>query len=408
MSLARLVGRCFSSNDLLARCSTTSSEVFQVSTTQILQSSPLLMAAEMNTFASQCKENLRIWKELGDKLSNECPPKELSPAVSIDPLSPHPTSPSFPSEFLSAFPPTLPKSFLDPDHSDDRYDVSSNGLSRRTSSSSLDSVTDFVSASGDSLPADDWEAEQGSQYESCESDSPRSIPNSPAFGTFPPKLDIPLNRPSHLRNKSHSSRHSTHSNRHSRTPSGVVSPHAVSHAGLRPHSEIPLSPDAHSSHGRPHSIFSAQSNRTSFTNSSNTTSASILANHATVAIRKAYKASVRKTKSLKNFHRSSWNPSPAEFNALLGRSPVVFNISTASVSTKPLAENSRPVVNGRTSHLANHDNMSPITPELITSSETTPNWSPLTPGDANPAIPSSISPIPHTLRSVCDSEGYPR
>lgn len=359
----------------------------------------------MNIFARQCKVNLRIWKELGDRLSNEPPFQGPLPTVSVDPLAPDPLSPSFPTEFLSAFPPTLPKSLLEPDHSDDRFDGSSNGLSRRTSSSSLDSATDFVSASGDSLPADDWELEQGSQYESCESDSPRSTPSSPAFGAFPRKLNIPHNRPPHLRHRSHSSRHSNHSHRHSRTPSGVVSPHTTSHNG--PQSEVPPSPDAQSQYTRPPSIFSAQSNRTSFTNTSNTTSASILANHATVAIRKAYKASVRKTKSLKNFHRSSWNPSPAEFNALLGRSPVVFNFSTASMSTRPPTDTSTPNTNGSNSQ-SNKDNLSPLTPELGTSAGTTPNWSPLTPGDANPAISSSIPHVPSALRTTCDGEGHQR
>ena len=413
MSLGKPAVRSFSSNDLPVHYLTALREVFLVRSNFIFGfTSELMPSLEVDTFDSQCKENLRIWKELGEKLSHEPPPSTLPPMVPIDPLTPDPLSPSFPSEFLSAFPPTLPKSLLEPEHSDDRFDISSNGLSRRASSSSLESATDFVSASGDSLPADDWEVEQGSQYESCESGSPRSIPSSPSFGAFPPKLDIPPNRPSHIRHKSHSSRHSNHVHRHSRQPSAAASPHP--HPNTHPHHVVPSvappSPDSRSQHTRPPSIFSAQSNRTSFTHASNTTSASISANHATMAIRKAYKASVRKTKSLKNFHRSSWNPTPAEFNAILGNrpSPVVFSISTAPISARPIADTNGTHPDGSNTQSAvrvNQDTMSPLTPELVTSSErTTPNWSPLTPGDAIPSIAASIPPLPSTLRTTCDGE----
>ncbi|CAL1699728.1 unnamed protein product [Somion occarium] len=349
------------------------------------------------TFASQCKENLRIWQELRDRLSNQ--PSSVTPPADEPPTteasssaeylpSPCLPCPTFPSEFLSAFPPTLPKSLLESDlvdaYTDDQLDDSSvGGFSHHASTSSLGSTLDFVSASGESL-LDEFEAEQGSHYESCESES--SMPSSPA-GRHPtdvilPKLEISTNRPSHIRTKSHSSRHSTHSHshphsRHPRIPS-AVSPQTNSIPEDNAQSDMPLSPDSQPGQTRPPSLFSAQSNRTSFTNFSNTTSASISATNATVAIRKAYQASVRKTKSTRSFHRSSWNPTPAEFNAIVNRPPqaVVFNISTASVSSKPPTPDAvDESENSLTPHPAvqsKRETISLLTPGLVESVGTTP------------------------------------
>ncbi|KAI0075527.1 HD-domain/PDEase-like protein [Panus rudis PR-1116 ss-1] len=365
---------------------------------------------EVGRFARQCKDNLRIWQDLKDKLSTPPPssslpsdpatpssastsstaqgdratpsPKTIKvpppssdvPSVVQENSATQPLSPTFPSagrpfpvEFLNAFPPTLPKSFLresdmDAEGSDYRSMGDSAVVGDDNSSSPGGSV-EFSSANG-SLGSDldsGSEDGEGSQYETCESESGSegvlitASVESGAPGSFA------LRAPPATANGS--------SHRHRRTRSGIstASMRSKAQLGAMPVSPLsPLSPSLSNSHhphppsqpNSPHrhahhrqhhrdpsqasSAHSRSTTRTSFTHNSVMTfntaasssmqaSASALVTNATDAIRKAYKASVRKTKSTRSFHRSSWNPSPVEFNTVINGSRETSHNADANV-----------------------------------------------------------------------------
>ncbi|KAI0087418.1 hypothetical protein BDY19DRAFT_955703 [Irpex rosettiformis] len=160
---------------------------------------------EMNQFADICAENLQTWEDSCSRLAADA----QRDGQGADSESSTPTQ--VPEDFLNAFAPTLPRSFLN------EYEASI---------SAMDSKSEFFSGYSGSQPDP-------------------IAPNQPA------RLEIPT------------------------SPSPSIA-RASSIASSNP-----------------------------FCNSLD----------ATAAIRAAYSASVRKKKS---FHRSSWNPSPAEFTALTG------------------------------------------------------------------------------------------
>ncbi|EIW55345.1 HD-domain/PDEase-like protein [Trametes versicolor FP-101664 SS1] len=136
-------------------------------------------------FASQSRENLALWQTRAAELAAQ--PNELSPDAPETPL----TWPSqAPNDFLTAFPPTLPESFRQPEEMS--YPMVYHHHHR------LSSVAPSTSSSS-STP---------SQYESCESSLPSptfspvlepasaSPPASPSIqGSLPPRLELPQSRP---------------------------------------------------------------------------------------------------------------------------------------------------------------------------------------------------------------------
>ncbi|KAF7798462.1 hypothetical protein EIP86_009683 [Pleurotus ostreatoroseus] len=199
---------------------------------------------EMKPFAKQSTENLQTWKDRHTALSGQSEPSRTDG---------NGRTKTQPEDFLSAFPPTLPRAFLS-DHE------------HRTSS---DFGSEFFSSSSGSRPPS--VSSGGSHYETCTSSSP-SPPASPL-------------------------------------------------AELSPHHTLPrleITTTSVKSHGRTPSIASASSY-------------CLTPSDATAAIRAAYRASVRKKKS---FHRSSWNPSPAEFTEVTGK-PFASSPSPSPSSPAP-------------------------------------------------------------------------
>ena len=192
----------------------------------------------MNQFTKTCAENLQTWEDTCSRLvANVHRDGQGNESESSTPTQ-------VPEDYLNAFAPTLPRSFLN------EYEPSI---------SALDSRSEFFSGYSGSQPGSRPSSAGSipySHYETCSSSSP-SPPTSPL-----PTDSISSNQPARL--------------------------------------EVPASPSP--SIARASSIASSNP----FCNSLD----------ATAAIRAAYSASVRKKKS---FHRSSWNPSPAEFSALTGR-----------------------------------------------------------------------------------------
>lgn len=198
-----------------------------------------------------------IWQERCSKLS---PNNESGSPSSLQPPNSMPPS-QLPEDFLTAFPPTLPRSFLAQfENTGVSFDLTSEYFTH-----SLGSPAGSRPSSAGSAPF--------SHYETCTSSSP----SSPS----PFQVDHP-------------------------TPTQL------------PRLEITTSPTP--SNGRTPSIASG----TSFSNSQD----------ATAAIRAAYDASVRKKKS---FHRTSWNPTPAEFSEVTGRPLRVQSPSSPSNFGSPLS-----------------------------------------------------------------------
>ncbi|EKM57972.1 uncharacterized protein PHACADRAFT_251905 [Phanerochaete carnosa HHB-10118-sp] len=211
---------------------------------------------QMAVFAQQCKENLKQWEDRCALLSA---PEKHSGDSPLNRALAHGHSHS-PEDFLSAFPPTLPRDFL-------REHVHS-----VPSSSDHDSGHEYFDGSSVSPPGSRPSTSGSgssaySHYHTCSSTSP----SPPHFRvSFDPSLGEPL-------------------------PPPPPPPHATT--TQLPRLEITKSPAA--------SIASA---------TSNTSSLFINTHDATSAIRAAYKASVRKKKS---FHRTSWNPSPSEYQEVM-------------------------------------------------------------------------------------------
>ena len=192
----------------------------------------------MAPFVESCGENLRIWQERYSKLSVQTEPGDVNASSISNSLPPF----QMPEDFLTAFPPTLPRSFLAQfENAGVPFDLTSAVLTRSSGSSpgSRRSSADSTSYS---------------HYETCSSSSPS-----------PP-------------------------------------PHQPSHSVLAHLSRLEITASPTPSNGRAASITSASS----FINPQD----------ATAAIRAAYDASVRKKKS---FHRSSWNPTPAEVSEVSGQ-----------------------------------------------------------------------------------------
>ena len=241
------------------------------------------MYLEFSQFAKQINDNLNKWVEKHCALVKKAKSQEGASS---------PRTTTQPEDFLSAFPPTLPRSFLS-DHE------------RRTSS---DFGSEFFSSSSGSRPPS--VASGASHYETCTSSSPSS-PSSPLREetvTVPPSL---------------------------------------------PRLEITTS--STSSHGRAPSINSAASA------ASATSSCFINPSHATNVIRQAYNASVRKKKS---FHRTSWNPTPAEFAEMTSRHPLPASPTTSS----PFLSNTSPL-----SPPSAASSASPLTPGSVRSLRSTSN-----------------------------------
>lgn len=216
---------------------------------------PLLITlTELAPFVQTCGENLKLWQERYSKLSaNELAGQDSSSSNSMSPTQ-------VPEDFLTAFPPALPRSFL---------------AQFENAGMSFDLASDYFTRSspGGSRPSSSASA-PFSHYETCPSYSPS--PSSPF------RVDHP-------------------------TPTQP------------PRLEITTSPAP--STGRAPSVTSS----TSFINPQD----------ATAAIRAAYDASVRKKKS---FHRTSWNPSPAEFSAeIVGRPFRMQSPSSPSAFGSPLS-----------------------------------------------------------------------
>ncbi|THH27442.1 hypothetical protein EUX98_g6746 [Antrodiella citrinella] len=355
---------------------------------------------QLEKFSEQCHDNLTMWKERLERFSVS--PQDASPQSSStaeESLLPTPNKPLkfissravSPEEFLTAFAPTLPKSFVSPSaasssfsDTDEEASAASSAFRIQTlrTSQNIDEIPDTVDTAI-SLDEDDVASLSGSsEYETCE-----SSPGSPALHidrVGPPKLEITTSTAPHKHSHSRSGSHV-----HKRRVPSVSSPSYL------------LSPSEtqHRHHHRAPSMASDNSVAT------NTTSASISAN-ATAAIRAAYKASVRKKPSARSFNRSSWNPPPTEYKTFVTTpaSPTLAATPPSPslppvVFTNPGFDTSMQARDPSTSLTAarfgSAEALSPLTPESGTTASST--VSPLTPESTSSTEPPDPPPSGHTF-----------
>ncbi|GJE96534.1 3',5'-cyclic-nucleotide phosphodiesterase [Phanerochaete sordida] len=279
---------------------------------------------QMGDFARQCKDNLKQWEARCAALSA---PEKHSGDPPLNRFVPHGHFHS-PEDFLSAFPPTLPRDFL-------REHVHS------VQSSDRDSAHEYFDGSSASPPGSrpstsGSDSSAYSHYHTCSSTSPSPPHFRVSFDPMQAELPQPIAMPTQL-----------------------------------PRLEITKSPAA--------SIASAGSNSSSLF---------INTHDATSAIRAAYKASVRKKKS---FHRTSWNPSPSEYHEVMNaKARAAPSPKTASpLANSPNLSNSTSTpstLSPLSSVSSGSNSMSPLSPRSISTTSTT---SPITPESA---IRSASSP----------------
>ena len=345
---------------------------------------------ELQKFSEQCHENLAMWKERLERYSSQqLPGSSIAKnnghsdrdAWNVDKKLIFSSRIASPEDFLSAFPPTLPKSFVSPcstsSNSEADEESSQHGSAMDLQTGSVFERNDHDAAApsdeGDNLAAqmldDDGVSLSGSsEYATCES----SPPGSPAFSpdrAYPPKLEISTN-------STKRSHHRSNSRAHQRRESSVAS--------SSNHLTSPTDPHHH----RTPSVISNQSNIT------NTTTASVTAD--ATAIRNVLGLGPRKKVSSR-FNRSSWNPPPTEYKTFVATPtspqvpsiaspslpPVVFTAPGFTVTSEEAADSLSSTLNAAR-HPSADNLLSPLTPESSTASS---NVSPLTPDSASSTVP---------------------
>ncbi|OCH89218.1 HD-domain/PDEase-like protein [Obba rivulosa] len=250
---------------------------------------------EMECFAQQCCENLALWETRRDELATNADLAFTSLASRLRLPSPS----QLPTDFLSAFPPTLPVSFRALDSSTPSSsspitaDRSSNGDARSPDSD----PHAYTSPPSPSCSSTRSSSPSLSMYESCESSLP-----SPTASAF------------------------AHSRSNSRS-------RAAPAAAPLPPPRLEIRTVSTQRRRSPSVASSAGTSGTAATGASR---------EAAAAIRAAYKASVRKRKS---FHRTSWNPPHGANNAAQPQmhgalSPGPSPLTSESVSEGPASARS--------------------------------------------------------------------